>query len=149
MHGLGAQGPVKGIESLRARVLQMAVSHQVGSRLSATELLPESSFLPESPLGAVGEKAQKQWLRLWEQVRMCHQACLLILGRECLLTLHLCPTGPKQACPPSDCHCLCHQSLGSQAGLSLTHRQKLPPQLRNPLTIHGHLCRTSYHLVCQ
>lgn len=52
-----------------------------------------------SPLGAVGEEAQNQQLRLPEQVRMQQQAPLLILGNT-LYTLLPHPIGPEQACPP-------------------------------------------------
>lgn len=85
--------------------------------------------------------------RLQEQVRTQKQAHLLTLG-ECPLYFPL-ESSLSQTIMSSKpqflicCHCLHHQTLGSQVGFSLAFLWKLPPQLRPPPCF----CESNHNLV--
>ena len=76
------------------------------------------------------------WLSYPELVRMWQQALFLIL-RECLLYPPPVSHWHQESVSSKwrflvSCHCLCHQSLGFQAGFSLALMWKLPSQLQGP-----------------
>ena len=96
----------------------------------------------ESPLGAMGKQAQIQRHRLQEQVRMQNGAFLLILMEHIYPPPHIHLSQASMFSKSqylSDCHCLQHQSLGSQTSFRLALLWKLPLWLHGPSHCLGKL----------